>query len=105
MPSLADLTAPVLDADTPEAGALALLLAAFGSPVEFAPVPTLADVARLLAGWRAWARAPGSEYAAGALEDACQSVALVLGTTGTAIRLWVLENLAAFGLDGERGRR
>ena len=81
MPSLsADLTAPALDAELP-------------------------DVARLLGAWRAWARAPGSEYAAGAFEDACQLVALGLGTTGTAVRLWVLENLAALGLDGKGGRR
>jgi hypothetical protein len=76
VPSLsADLSAPALDAELPE-------------------------VARLLTCWRAWARAPGSEYAAGALEDACQLVALGLGTTGTTIRLWVLENLGALGLDG-----
>ena len=81
MPSLsADLTAPALDAELP-------------------------DVAHLLGAWRAWARSPGSEYATGALEDACQLVALGLGTTGTAVRLWVLENLAALGIDGKGGRR
>jgi hypothetical protein len=105
VPSLsADLSAPALDADTPEAGALALLLAAFGSPVEFAPVPALADVARLLACWWAWSRAPGSEYAAGALEDIAQLIAVALGTMGTAVRLWVLENLAPLGLDRKGGR-
>jgi hypothetical protein len=100
-----DLTAPALGADTPEAGALALLLATFGAPVESAEAPTPADVARLLGAWRAWARAPGSEYAAGAFEDACQLVALGLDATGTAVRLWVLENLAPLGLDGKGGRR
>jgi hypothetical protein len=80
MTSRSDLPAPALDAELPE-------------------------VARLRSCWRAWARYPGSEHSAGALEDACQLVALGLGVTGTAVRLWVLENLAAFGLDGERGRR
>jgi len=103
--SLADLPAPALDADTPEAGALALLLAAFGSPIVAAEGPTSADVAHLLGAWRAWARSPGSEYAAGALEDACQLVAPGLDATGTAVRLWVLENLAPLGLDGKGGRR
>jgi hypothetical protein len=103
--SLADLPAPAFGIEPPEVGALTLMLATFGPPTVPVEAPALADVAHLLTCWRAWARSPGSEYATGALEDVCQSVALVLGTTGTAIRLWVLENLAAFGLDGERGRR
>jgi len=102
--SLADLPAPAFGIEPPEVGALALLFAAFGAPALPVEAPALVDVAHLLGAWRAWARSPGSEYATGALEDACQLVALGLGTTGTAVRLWVLENLAALGLDGKGGR-
>jgi hypothetical protein len=102
--SLADLPAPAFGIEPPEVGALALLFAAFGAPALPVEAPALVDVARLLTCWRVWARNPGSEHAAGALEDVARLVALGLGTTGTAVRLWVLGNLAALRLDGKRGR-
>jgi hypothetical protein len=102
--SLADLPAPAFGIEPPEVGALTLMLATFGPPTVPVEAPALADVAHLLTCWRAWARSPGSEYATGALEDVCQSVALVLGTTATAVRVWILGNLAALGLGTKGGR-
>lgn len=104
MTPLAELVAPDFEVDA--TGALALVLAAFGLPPEAvvpveAPELTRSDVARLLACWKAWAKAPGSARAANALEDACRLVARKRGASGSAVRLWVLENLAPLGLDAE----
>jgi hypothetical protein len=84
-----------------EADAVALLRSAFGlAAIETAPgAPrrsdfTKADVSTLASRWAAWAASPGSVRTAGRLEDQCQRIASELGTTGTAIRLWCLRNLA-----------
>jgi hypothetical protein len=42
-----------------------------------------------------WDRAPGAAQAASQLEDQVQRVAKMLGTTGSALRVWVLANRAA----------
>jgi hypothetical protein len=108
----ADLTAPAPEPD--QAGALALVLAAFGLPAEVEPLRAVAvetpeltrsDVVRLLAAWRGWAGAPGSERAADVLEGACRVVATKRGTSATAVRLWILGSLAPLGLDAEGATR
>jgi hypothetical protein len=74
-----------------------MLCADLGSTDSALPELT-AEIAILASLWQAWSAAPGGEFRAARLEDQVQRVAVMVGTTGSKLREWIIANRAMVGL-------
>jgi hypothetical protein len=92
------MTATLAPADLEPAGdSLHIHETNLGSTDNAAPELTT-ELAILASLWQTWASAPGSELRACQLEDQCQSIAKMVGTTGSKLREWCIANRAMVGL-------